>query len=82
MFDRLVRVHGNLLVNHALGYLTVAKFGLTGTVIDQLLLLTFYWQFVYHLIASCDAKGIHSLRVSMKNLVPPSGSRPRSGVWI
>lgn len=33
MFDRLVRVHGNLLVNHALGYLTVAKFGLTGTVI-------------------------------------------------
>ena len=36
MFDRLVRVHGNLLVNHALGYLTVAKFGLTGEIIVHL----------------------------------------------
>lgn len=31
MFDRLIRIHGNLLVDHALGYLTVVKFGLTGT---------------------------------------------------
>ena len=31
MFERLIRIHGHLLVDHALGYLTVAKFGLTGT---------------------------------------------------
>ena len=33
MFDRLIRIHGNLLVDHALGYLTVAKFGLTGSIL-------------------------------------------------
>ena len=37
MFDRLIRIHGNLLVNHALGYLTVAKFGLTGSILILLL---------------------------------------------
>ena len=44
MFDRLVRIHGNLLVNHALGYLTVAKFGLTGSILVHVdfLLLLFY----------------------------------------
>ena len=37
MFDRLIRIHGNLLVDHALGYLTVAKFGLTGSILILLL---------------------------------------------
>lgn len=37
MFDRLIRIHGNLLVGHALGYLTVAKFGLTGSILILLL---------------------------------------------
>ncbi|XP_078380408.1 uncharacterized protein LOC144663367 [Oculina patagonica] len=37
MFDRLVRIHGNMLVNHALGYLTVAKFGLTANELEDIL---------------------------------------------
>ena len=37
MFDRLIRIHGNLLVDHSLGYLTVAKFGLTGSILILLL---------------------------------------------
>ena len=37
MFDRLIRIHGNLLVDQALGYLTVAKFGLTGLILILLL---------------------------------------------
>lgn len=37
MFDRLIRIYGNLLVDHALGYLTVAKFGLTGSILIPLL---------------------------------------------
>ena len=37
MFDRLIRIHGNLLVDHALGYLTAAKFGLTGSILILLL---------------------------------------------
>ena len=37
MFDRLIRIHGNLLVDHALGYLTVAKLGLTGSILILLL---------------------------------------------
>ena len=45
MFDRLIRIHGNLLVDHALGYLTVAKFGLTGSILTLLLSvkLVFLW---------------------------------------
>ncbi|XP_073254960.1 NACHT and WD repeat domain-containing protein 2-like [Porites lutea] len=37
MFDRLIRIHGNLLVDHALGYLTVAKFGLTANELEDIL---------------------------------------------
>ncbi|KAK3734688.1 hypothetical protein QZH41_002106 [Actinostola sp. cb2023] len=39
LFDRVERIHGNILVSHALGYITASKNGLTETELEDLLSL-------------------------------------------